>query len=182
MNKEFCEKCEEIFGHKNTQEIDKEKLQEYENLTGIKLSQEHLYLIENYEDVILEDGFGFVAKELSPFADSDGYETFIEFLGFNSEYYTLISTYEMLEEQLPDNVYPIAEMDGGNYICISKKGDLYIWLHDHLEQDGLFLANTSIEELVLSIEQMPEHEVDLDDVELELSDELWDSLLNGDFN
>ena len=40
MNNDFLKKCEEIFEFKNVQKISKEKLQEYENLTGIKMSPE----------------------------------------------------------------------------------------------------------------------------------------------
>ena len=175
MNKEFCKKCEEIFENKNTQKINKVKLQEYENLTGIKVSPEHLYILENYEDVMINDGYGFVAQQRSPFSGTDGYETFIEFIGLNTRY-DLIRTYEMLKEQLPDNIYPIAEMDGGNYICISKNEEIYIWLHEHLEQEGLFLANTSIEKFILSIEKMPEIETDIDisQIKSEYSDDFWD--------
>ena len=176
MNKKFCEKLEEIFEEKNTQKINKEKLQEYEKLTGIKISTEHLYILENYEDVFINDDYGFVAKQLSPFAGTDGYETFNVFIGFNTEY-DLIETYEMLKEQLPDNVYPIAEMDGGNYICISKNGEIYIWLHDHLEQDGLFMANTSLEKFVLSIEKMQEDsDIDVSQVKCWFADGFWDKI------
>ena len=176
MNKKFCEKLEEIFEEKNTQKINKKKLQEYEKLTGIKISTEHLYILENYEDVFINDDYGFVAKQLSPFASTDGYETFNVFIGFNTEY-DLIQTYEMLKEQLPDNVYPIAEMDGGNYICISKNGEIYIWLHDHLEQDGLFMANTSLEKFVLSIEKMQEDsDIDVSQVKCWFADGFWDKI------
>lgn len=175
MNKEFVKKCEEIFEIKNEKKISKEKLQKYEALTGMKISPEFLYILENYEGVMINEGYGFVSEQLSPFADAEGYETFNEFIGLN-EKYDLIQIYEMYKEQLPCGIYPIAEMDGGNYICISKKEDIYIWLHEHTEQDGLFLANTSIEKFILSIEKMPEENIDIDisQVESEYPDDFWD--------
>lgn len=160
MNKEFVKKCEAIFEFKNVKKINKERLQEYENLTGMKVSPEHLYILKNYEEVMINEGYGFVSKELSPFANEEGYEIVVEFIGLN-EKYDLIRTYEMYKEQLPCGIYPIAEMDGGNYICISKKGDIYIWLHECIEQDGLFLANTSIEKFIFSIEKMPEENTNI---------------------
>lgn len=175
MNKEFLKKCDEIFENKNNQKICKEKLQEYENLTGLKVSPELLYILENYEGVMINEGYGFVSQQLSPFANAEGYETIIEFIGLNTKY-DLIGIYEMLKEQLPCNIYPIAEMDGGNYICISNNEEIYIWLHEHLEQEGLFLANTSIEKFILSIEKMPKVNTDIDisQIESEYSDDFWD--------
>lgn len=175
MNKEFVKKCEEIFKIKNFQKISKEKLQEYENLTGMKVSPELLYILENYGGVMINEGYGFISQQLSPFANAEGYETFIEFIGLNTKD-DLIGIYEMYKEQLPCDIYPIAEMDGGNYICISKKDDIYIWLHEHTEQDGLFLANTSIEKFILSIEKMPKENtvIDISQIESEYSDDFWD--------
>ncbi len=174
MNNDFLKKCEEIFEFKNVQKISKEKLQEYENLTGIKMSPELLYILENYEGVMINEGYGFVSQQLSPFANEEGYETFIEFIGLNTKY-DLIGIYEMLKKQLPCDIYPIAEMDGGNYICISKNEEIYIWLHEFLEQEGLFLANTSIEKFILSIEKMPKVNTDIDisQIESEYSDDFW---------
>ena len=123
MNNDFLKKCEEIFEFKNVQKISKEKLQEYENLTGIKMSPELLYILENYEGVMINEGYGFVSQQLSPFANEEGYETFIEFIGLNTKY-DLIGIYEMLKKQLPCDIYPIAEMDGGNYI--EERRNIYL--------------------------------------------------------
>lgn len=175
MNKDFIKKCEEIFELKNTNTIDKKKLEEYEKVVGLKFGSEFLYILENYEGVMINEGYGFVSQQISPFANMEGYETFSEFIGLNTKY-DLHRTYEMYKEQLPLGVYPIAEMDGGNFICISQEGKIYIWLHECIEQDGLFFVNTNLEKFVLSIEKMPTDntEIDISQIEAEYSDDFWD--------
>lgn len=175
MNKDFIKKCEEIFETKNTTTIDKQKLEEYENFVGLKLSPEFLYILENYEGAMINEGYGFVSQQISPFANVEGYETFSEFIGLNTKY-DLLRTYDMYKEQLPSGIYPIAEMDGGNFICISQDEKIYIWLHECIEQDGLFLVNTSLEKFILSMEKMPMEimDIDISQIESEYSDDFWD--------
>lgn len=176
MDKKFIEKCNEIFEEKKIKKVNNEKLEKYKKLTKLKFSPELMYILENYEGVMLKEGYGFVSKQLSPFADENGYETFIAFMGVDTSY-NLMDTYQMYKEQLPLGVYPIAEMDGGNYICLSENEKVYIWLHDCVEQEGIFLANVNIKQFVLSIEKIPEcnvNDIDLSEVESEYSDDFWD--------
>lgn len=174
-NKDFIKKCEEIFETKIPTVIDKQKLEKYENLIGFSLSPEYLHILENYEGVMLNEGYGFVPKQSSPVANADGYETFNEFVGFDSRY-DLFTMYEMYKEQLPLGAVPIAEMEGGDYICLSKDEKIYIWLHEYVEQEGLILANISLEQFILSIEKMPLETVyiDISQIESEYSDDFWD--------
>lgn len=175
MNKEFIKKCLDIFEKKNIQKINTEKLASYEKMIDNKISSEFMYILENYEGIMLKEGYGFISQQPSPFANTQGYDTFIEFIGLNTKY-DLFTTYEIYKEQLPLGIYPIAEMDGGNYICISKNEEVYIWLHDYSEQEGLILANTSMEKFILSIEKMPEEndDIDISQVKSEYADDFWD--------
>ena len=139
----FIKKCTEIFESRNSKKIDAKKLDTYENLLGFKICPEFIYVLENYEGVMLKEGYGFVPEHPSPLTDENGYETFIEFIGLNTKY-NLFTTYEMYKDQLPIGIFPIAEMDGGNYLCMSNNNEVYTWLHDCVEGKDLFLASPSI--------------------------------------
>ncbi len=173
MNKNFIKKCVEIFENNNIKKLDTKKLDTYEKLIGFKISPELIYILENYEGIMLKEGYGFVPKQPSPCANENGYETFTEFIGMDTKY-NLFTTYEMYKEQLPLGIFPIAEMDGGNYLCISNNEEVYIWLHDYIEKNGLFLANTSISKFILSIEKMPEENIDISQIKSDYSDDFWD--------
>lgn len=173
MNKKFVEKCAKIFESRNVKKIDLEKLNMYKKLIGFKIVPELIYIFENYEGVMLKEGYGFVPKEPSPLTNEKGYETFIEFIGLDTKY-NLFTIYEMYKQQLPLGIFPIAEMDGGNYLCISDNGYIYIWLHDCIENESLFLANTSISKFILSVEKMPEVDIDISQIESKYSDGFWD--------
>lgn len=167
----FKRKCAKLFESHNPKRINTKKLDTYENLIGFKICPELIYILENYERVMLKEGYGFVPEQPSPFSNN-GYETFTEFIGLNTKY-NLITTYEMYKEQLPLGIFPIAEMDGGNYLCISKNNEIYVWLHDCIEEKDLFLANSNINKFILSIEKMPEEDIDISQVKSDYSDDFW---------
>ena len=80
----------------------------------------------------------------------------------------------MYKDQLPIGIFPIAEMDGGNYLCMSNNNEVYTWLHDCVEGKDLFLASPSISKFILSIEKMPEEDIDISQIKSEYSDGFWD--------
>lgn len=180
MNKNFKKKCCEIFEKQNHQRLKKSDIKAYENETGIKLSVEMRYVIKNYEGVLIKENYGFIGKEKSPFADENGYESIMSFLGFN-EKDNLSSEIGTYNGQLPEGYLPIAHVDGGNLICIDRLGKIYTWLHDEGEGSNLFLANNDFESFIFSIEKISKAQIDIDlsKVKLNLSPQLWASLKNA---
>lgn len=177
MNEEFIKKCDEIFEGKNVNKINIQKLETYEKYINMKVSSELAYILSNFEGIMIKEEYGFISQQSSPFANEQGYEVIMDFIGLNTKP-NLFSVHEMLKEQLPSGVYPIAEMDGGNYLCISNNGKVYIWLHEYDEHSSLFLANTSIEKFILSMVKMPKQnkEIDLNSIISEYSDDFGTDL------
>lgn len=148
------------------------KIDAYEDLIGFKIGPELIYILENYEGIMVKEEYGFVPVQPSPLTNEKGYETLIAFIGFHTKY-DLFTIYEMHRAQLPFGIFPIAEMDGGNYICISNNKKMYVWIYDCNAKSGLFLASTSINKFILSIEKMPEINIDISQIKSEYSDDFW---------
>lgn len=102
-------------------------------------------------------------------------DTWIEFIGFHTKY-NLFTIYKMHRAQLPFGIFPIAEMDDRNYICMSNN-KRYIWIHDYNAKSGLFWVSTSINKFILSIEKIPEINIDISQVQSEYSDHFWNEFI-----
>lgn len=175
MNNNFITKCEEIFEKKCYHIIDQNKKSIYEKSTNFKLSEEMIYIIENYEGVFIKENYGFVSENISTFADENGFESLNYFLGFNDKY-NLFSEFDKYKEQLPSGYIPIATLDGGNLICMDHQGYVYIWLHDEQEEKSLFLANRSFEQFIFSIkkESSKNKKINVDNAVFTFAEDFWD--------
>lgn len=144
-------KCNEIFEEKKFIAISKDRIAEYKKKTKFSLNDDMIYVIENYGGVFIKEDYGFIGQKRSPFADENGYEAISFFFDFDG----LLSAYETYKTQLPKGYLPIAEGDGGNLICINRRGHVYIWLHDEDDGNCLFLANKKFADFILSIKEIP---------------------------
>ena len=92
------------------------------------------------------------------------------------------ATAEDVVEKLYEGVYPMAEIDGGNLLCVeATTGKIYVWLHDEPEGEDLFLAATSLMDLLERMEKMPAQETKGSGIIVEsvrVSEELLEALRN----
>lgn len=174
MDKKFIEKCEEIFEEKKYCKLDESVIRKNEEEMGFEFDDYMLFLLENYEDVFIKENYGFKSYERTPFADENGFEVLSTFYGLTKET-NLLSIYETYKEQLPIGVIAVAEMDGGNQLCINKKGSVYIWLHDSNNDNSLYLASKNLKEFILGVEEIPKaiNKIDLNDITSNYSDDFW---------
>ena len=171
--------CKKIFEKKNVVTINEQEIARYTELTGMEISQEYLYILKNYTGVYVKEEYGFKAIKPSPFAGTDGFEVFNLFIGLSGRD-NFFKVYETYVEQLPKGVYPMAEIDGGNLLCVEAgTGKIYMWLHDEPEGEDLFLATTSLLDLLERMEKIPVQETTGSGVIVEsvrLSDEILEAL------
>lgn len=166
-----------IFEEENRVFIDDETKEKYYKLTGMKISELYLYILEHYSDVFINDEYGYKAIDKSPFA-GNGLDSFSDFIGLMGKC-NVFSEYEVYRGQLLQGYYPIAHIDGGNLLCIeSKTGNIYTWLHDEDERNCIYLAQNSLEDFILNIskEDSNHYHDDLGIVGFHFSDELWDAI------
>lgn len=177
----ITELCEKIFEKKNIVTVNELEKEQYTALTGMEISEEYLYILENYTGVYVKEEYGFKAIQQSPFAGEDGFDVFSDFIGLSGRD-NFFKVYETYAEQLPQGVYPMAEIDGGNLLCVeAATGQIYVWLHDEPEGEDLFLAAESLRDLLERMEKMPKKETKGSGVIVEsvrLSEELLAALRN----
>lgn len=152
MEKEFIEKCEEIFEKRTLTAITEDDLIRWENITGFSLNEELKYIISNHSTVFLRDGLDVYSEDKSPVADEEGTEPFMFFLGFKGRD-TLFSVYETYKDQIEKDIYPIALADGGDLWCIDENGRIFLWLHDEPDNNAYEIFD-SVAEMIFSIREV----------------------------
>lgn len=76
---------------------------------------------------------------------------------------------------IPSNLFPIADLPGGNLVCMDKKNHhIYFWIHDKVEDTYLVAHNFS--EFIMQFQFEQKEQINLDDIELNLSNDLDDLL------
>ena len=143
----------------------------FENKFKIELPKEYKDFLTNYVEVYINDDYQFPMSEKSVFTPLSGFETMDFLYGgdfiVNAEQY--ISNYgkEMI---------PIGEASG-DIICIGIQennfGKIFYSYHEDEGNKKYYLVAKSFNEFILSFKKKVENSINLDEVEIELDDELW---------
>ena len=176
MCKTYIKKCEEVFEKKNIINISGNDLEKIKEYTG-EISELYKYILGNYSNVFLKDKHEIFGKYQSYISDENGAEPFLYFLG-TGKVDNIFEVYDMYKKQLPNQYFPIALADGGNLLCVNKiKTGIFIWLHDECGDD-LFKIFDSLEELIMSIEEIEDidESVEFLSGEIEMSEEFLEAL------
>jgi len=177
MEEQFKKKCSDIFEKQNIIEYSKETMNEIQVLFDYSIPAEYMYILENYADIYLREEYSFKPLIRTPLTNKDGFNRFSYFFSLHGRN-SFFRIYEIYRQQLPEELLPIAEVDGGNLLCINKKtGYIYLWIHDEIDEN-IFLVNYDIVKFIFSIE---EHISDIGDLGLlkaEFSDDFLKTLKN----
>lgn len=178
MNEEYVNKCEEIFEKRCEIKCIREKIERMQVCFELEISTEYQYILESYAGVYIRENYVFMALEKNPIVDKNGFNRvsfFSPFEGRNN----IFELYEMYKTQLPIELIPIAEMDGGNLLCLSRitKG-IYIWIHDK-NGKNIYLVQKNISDFIFSFEKMIyKEDIDLGIVETKFSPSFLNALKN----
>lgn len=177
MNKKVKQKLNEILDMETV--IDGKKLSEteiadFESAHGIKLSKEYKDFLMNYTEVYINDDYKFPMIEKSDLTPESGFEN-IDFLYVGN----FIQNAEKFIKEYGKKLLPIGET-AGDTLCIGVRGDMsgkiyFIYHEDEDENKDEYLAANSFNEFILSFEKREGHGIDLDEIEIELDDDLWNS-------
>lgn len=85
---------------------------------------------------------------------------------------------------MPTDLFPIADLPGGDLICIGKSNDkqnkIYIWFHE-MDGENVFLVSDSFGNFIKNFKSIKVNKNTLDNVKLNLGDKL-NALLNDASN
>ncbi|EJV56225.1 SMI1/KNR4 family protein [Bacillus cereus] len=143
----------------------------------------------DYKEFLLEYGGGFIKDnrmyqpiEVTPVTPKDGFDSIGGFYGITNDSYEIESIIQTYKDIIGSSVMPIADADGGDFICIGLKdkyrGKIYYWYHEGetINEDGkeyYYLIANSFEEFIFkfSIHERKKS-VNFDDIELFLDEDL----------
>lgn len=177
MNKKVKQKLDEILDMEviiDNQKLSKEDITNFEAVHNIKLSKEYKDFLMNFKEAYINDYYKFPLIEKSDLTPENGFEN-IDFLYVGN----FIANAEKFIKNYGKKMLPIGET-AGNTICIGVQGNMegkiyYIYHEDENEDKDEYLVANSFNEFILSFEKQEGNSIDLDEIEIELDDDLWDS-------
>lgn len=177
MNKKVERKLNEILDMKtviDSQKMSETEIADFESAHGIKLSGEYKDFLMNFTEVYINDDYKFPMIEKSDLTPESGFEN-IDFLYVGN----FIQNAEKFIKEYGGDMLPIGET-AGDTLCIGVRGDMtgkiyFIYHEDENEDKDEYLAANSFNEFILSFEKREGHSIDLDEIEIELDDDLWNS-------
>lgn len=130
MNENYVRKCKEIFEEECERRDINEDLKLIESHLKFEISAEYQYILERYAGKYVQENYGFKGLEKTPLTDKNGYDSVSYFFPMNGKD-NVRDKYVTYKEQLPTELIPIAEMDGGNLLCLNRvTNEIYSWIHD----------------------------------------------------
>lgn len=177
----MLKKIEEVGVVKKNQNVEQviSELNEFEKQREIKLPEEYKQFLIRYSSLSLKDDYCYKPLEKNPWTPEDGYETVDLFYGFSNDKYDLRKMAERYSDQITKACVPIAELSGGNQLCLrvlgQDNGKVYFWDHEsnNPEKTYGYLSANSFLELIMSFEaHSRKSRVDLSQIKITLSDDL----------
>ena len=154
-----------------------EKVSQFDSHYDIHLPTDYAQFLFEYGGRFVEENYYYKALERSPYTSEDGYDSASYFFGND-----IVENMDIYGDEWEQKLIPIAEVDGGDFICLGVKDDyigkIFFWMHDNPREenlrDELFLVANSFKEFMKSFvkrEQFSSFSSD-DIIKIEMDDDL----------
>ena len=168
-------KLEEILDKEviiNDNKLSRKKIDSFEDKFKIKIPQEYKDFMVNYIESYINSDYQFPMIEKSIITPKSGFET-IDYL-YSSNFVENAEKYIL---NYGRKMVPIGEADG-DIICIGVEENnfgkiYYIYHEDENEELKYYLIAESFNNFILSFEKKVEKKINLEEVEIELDENLW---------
>lgn len=136
---------------------------------------DYVFYLQYYGNDYIKDNYLFKLKEpLEEILKQSSFELDTIF-GLYDDVNNLEKKILFYQDVIPSNLFPIADLLGGNLVCMSKENQqIYFWIHDEVEDTYLVAQNFS--DFIMQFHFEQNEKVNLDEVELNLSNDLDDLL------
>lgn len=156
-------------------------IKELEEKYNIDLPNDYKYYLRHYGNDYIKEEYRFIPSvELSEKTNQSQLEL-DSIYGLNDDENKIDDKIDFYRDTLPVDLLPIADIPGGNLICIGTKGDkqnnIYLWSHEMSGQNLFHLAD-SFESFVEGFQKIKGEEDDFGKVKLNMGKKL-NSLLNN---
>lgn len=157
----------------------------FEERNDLKLPQDYVFYLKYYGNDYIRENFRFIPPiELPKIIKQTEFEI-DSIYGLNDDENGLDDKINSYQEILPVDLFPIADLPGGDLICMGKQWDkqnkIYIWFHQ-IDGRNVFLVCNSFGEFIENFKKINEETNTQSHVKLNLSDKLNESLNNTSKN
>ena len=138
---------------------------------NISSGEDYVYFLENHGNDYIKDGYVFRCKNV----DDIEYETDM-FFGLEETTGNIVEELRRYEQIIPSEVFPIADMPGGDLVCMHKKsGKVFFWFHEE-NGDNLKVIADSFMDFIMGFEKKTQKERSTKPTDFSINPEL-DKLL-----
>jgi hypothetical protein len=153
-----------------------------ESKYNIKLPQDYSFYLQHYgNDYIKEDYYFIPSEGLSNEIKLTQFEI-DSFYGLYNDENNIEDKIDFYKNVLPADLIPIADLPGGDLVCIGMKDDtqneIYIWFHE-MDGENIYLASDSFKSFIMNFKRINVEGNNLENVNLNISDKLNAFLTNA---
>ncbi|WP_088810496.1 MULTISPECIES: SMI1/KNR4 family protein [Listeria] len=150
-------------------------IEEIEKKYSLVFPTDYAFYLQYYGNDYIKDNYLFTLSDsLEKILNQNSFELDSIF-GIDDDLNNLEKKILFYQDIIPSNLFPIADLPGGNLVCMDKENQqIYFWIHDEVEDTYLVARNFS--EFIMQFQFEQKEQVNLDDIELNLSNDLDDLL------
>ena len=177
-------KLEEVIDF-DIKEIDKiwgeDDIKTLEENYKLKLPQDYAFYLQHYGNDYIKEDYRFIPSLDLPKKIKQTQFEIDSIYGLYNDENKIDNKANYYKSILPTDLFPIADLPGGDLICIGKSDDkknkIYILFHE-MEGENVFLVSDSFESFIQDFKSIKVNKNNLDNVKLNLGDKL-NALLNN---
>ncbi len=139
--------------------IDLNIINKIKNNSKISFSDDYLFYLSNYKTNYINDEYKYHNEKLNLEKIKD-FEIDSLYGLLNNENY-LENKIQYYKNIIPDFLFPIGELAGGDLICMDKTcGKVYLWIHDDENEKNYYMLNEGFFDFIDNIIHIPKSVAD----------------------
>ncbi|MBV6685754.1 SMI1/KNR4 family protein [Bacillus sp. JRC01] len=155
-----------------------EKIIELEKKYNLYLNDDYFFYLKEYGNDYIDPKYKCIPQEAIPGCEEVKFEI-DSIYGLDIDENNIFEKIDSYKDILPENLVPIADLPGGDLICMEKeKGWIYFWFHDW-EDENLFKVFNTFKEFILSFTVVKDVTITPGEVKMDLGSQLDAFLKNA---
>ena len=132
----------------------KEEVEEIAKENDLVLSEEYSFYLQHYGNDYINEGYCFVDSKESALGQKS--YNIDSIFGLYDDVNSINKQAEAYNNIIPQHLFPIAEMPGGDLVCMDKvNGGISFWFHD-MDGNNLFPMADSFQDFILRFDKCEE--------------------------
>ncbi|MGE8078325.1 SMI1/KNR4 family protein [Peribacillus loiseleuriae] len=161
---------------------DEDSIKILEESYKLKLPLDYVFYLQHYGNDYIREDYRFIPTTELPQKINQSQFEIDSIYGLNNDENNLEEKIKFYKDILPDDLLPIADLPGGDLVCMGKKNDnqnkIYIWFHE-MDGENVYLVVESFGEFVKYFKSIKVEKGKKENVKVKLSGKLNDFLSNA---